>query len=190
MGEPILRLKPMNQRLNILMHAVVIIIIGVVWYVTGVVMPMQHNVPVWGFALINLFYALIMVYAIWTLISQVRWGRSYRLVKDFALYRDYAWLLTVGGEEVIIPISDFNPCVISYEPPTTTYYPVFTHNPGSAVLVITYYGISYAMAFNIDQCKRLNQVLIIDFSKQRIDWCREEVRKVGPIRLTRPKLAC
>ena len=190
MGEPVLRLKPMNQRLNILMHAAAIIIVGVVWYVTGVVMPMQRNVPVWVFALINLFYALIMVYAIWTLISQVRLSRSYRFVKDFALYRDYAWLLTVDGEEVIIPISSFNPCVISYEPPTTTYYPVFTHNPGSAVLAVTYYGISYAMAFNIDQCKQLNQVLVTGFGKQGIDWCREEVKKVGPIRLTRRKLAC
>ena len=193
MSEPVLRLKPVSYgRKNYLRDILALIIISLLWYFVGILLPLKYNIPTWEYALIQLFFTLIAALAVWDLARQVRSNRMYKSIKDFALYRDYAWFVTINGEEVTVPINEFNPCVIDYAPPYRTYGPRYgpVYYPGSVTLLINHYGTGYTLAINTEQCRQLNQILAIDFGKPRIDWCGEKRKKVGPIILERWNLAC
>ena len=194
MSEPVLRLKPLTHgRRNYLRYIPVLIILGVIWYFVGVVLPLKYHVPTWEYALIQLFFALMAGLAVWDMARQVRYNRMYRSIREFALYRDYAWFITTNGEEVTVPIDEFNPCVIEYAPPMQPIMPqtqYSTYYPGEVDLLINHYGTGYTLAITAEQCRQLNQVLTIDFGKPRIDWCGEKRRRVGPITLERWNLAC
>lgn len=190
MSEPILRVKPISYgRRNYLRYIPAIIVIALVWFV-GIVLAIQYKLPNWEYALLNLFFALITAYVIWAMIRSARENRLYRSIRDFALYRDYAWFITVDGEEVTIPISDLNPCVIKYTPPVRNLNRPWWYYPGWVELLISYNDVNYTILLSTDQCRQLNQVLMTDFGKSRIDWCGEKEKKAGPVVLTRPKLAC
>ncbi|WP_054843493.1 hypothetical protein [Vulcanisaeta souniana] len=125
------------------------------------------------------------------MIRSARENRLYRSIRDFALYRDYAWFITVDGEEVTIPISDLNPCVIKYTPPVRNLNRPWWYYPGWVELLISYNDVNYTILLSTDQCRQLNQVLMTDFGKSRIDWCGgRRRRRLAPVVLTRPKLAC
>ncbi|WP_054856762.1 hypothetical protein [Vulcanisaeta sp. JCM 16159] len=99
------------------------------------------------------------------------------------------------GDEVTIPIEDFNPCVTDYAPPYRTQpgrYSVGTYYPGRVWLKISHYGEDYILHIDTEQCRKLNTVLSTDYNKPKIDWCGGRVVKdMGKLgRIERPSLAC
>ena len=193
MSEPVLRLKPVSYGgRNYLRYILALIIIGLIWYFVGIVLPPRYNIPAWEYALIQVFFVLMAGLVVWDMARQVRYNRAYRSIREFAFYRDYAWFATVDGEEVTISIDEFNPCVINYAPPYRTYGSQYgpVYYPGIVELLINHYGVGYTIVLNTEQCRQLNQVLTTDFGKPRIDWCGERERRVGPVVLVRPDLAC
>ena len=133
-----------------------------------------------------------MAAAIWDMARQVRFNRMFRSIREFALYRNYAWFITTNGEEVTVPIDEFNPCIIEYAPPYQTYGPRYgpMYYPGLVELLINHYGTVYTLVIDTEQCRQLNQVLMTDLGKPGINWCGERRKKVGPIILEKWNLAC
>ncbi|GAB6944256.1 hypothetical protein [Vulcanisaeta sp. JCM 14467] len=193
MSEPVLRIKPTAYgKRNYSRDILALIIIGLLWYFVGILLPPKYHIPTWEYALIQLFFALMAGLAVWDMVRQVRYNRTYRSIREFALYRDYAWFITTNGEEVTVPIDEFNPCVIEYAPPMQSYGPQYgpAYYPGEVELLINHYGIGYTLVIDTEQCRQLNLVLTRDFGKPRIDWCGEKRKRVGPIILERWNLAC
>ncbi|WP_054853715.1 hypothetical protein [Vulcanisaeta distributa] len=206
MPEPILKLKPFTAGSEVGKMVLAMAVTSALWYGIGYLLPQRYHVPLWELALIQLFFALFMALEIWELIKNVKERRVY--IKDFILYKDYVWFATVkGGDEVTIPIEEFNPCVVKYASPLSSYpYQVnvssnsvragwtwnYQYYPGRVWLKISHYGEDYILHIDTEQCRRLNQVLNIDFGKPRIDWCGGRVVKdMGKFgRIERPGLAC
>ncbi|WP_243668912.1 hypothetical protein [Vulcanisaeta sp. JCM 16161] len=157
------------------------IVTGALWFMFGYLAPPQYRIPLWEFALIQLFFALLIVLEVRQLIKSVRERGKY--IKDFILYKDYVWFTTVKGDEVTIPIEEFNPCVTDYAPPLSSYpYRVnvnpnsvrvgqpwnYQYYPGRVWLKISHDDEDYILHIDTEQCRRLNTVLSTDYNKPRL----------------------
>ncbi|MGC8543588.1 MAG: hypothetical protein ACP5NQ_06570, partial [Vulcanisaeta sp.] len=159
MEEPILRLKPIIG-FEFGGIIVAIIVTGAMWYMLGYLAPLQYHITLWEFALIQVFFILILVLEIRELIKDIKERSKY--IKNFILYKDYAWFVTRNGDEVTIPIEDFNPCVTDYAPPYRTQpgrYTPRTYYSGRVWLRISHDGEDYILLIDTEQCRRLNQIL-------------------------------
>ncbi|ADY00264.1 hypothetical protein VMUT_0047 [Vulcanisaeta moutnovskia 768-28] len=162
------------------------------WFLIGYLLPLKMNASLSVTIGLQLFFGLFFILAIYSLYRDIK--RRGKFIKDFALYRDYAWFLTKNDKEVTIPIGEFNPCVVDYAPPVRSYSPQWgsLYFPGKVWIRINHYGEDYILLIDTEQCRRLNQILNTDFGKPRIDWCGGRVVKdMGKLgRIERPGLAC
>jgi hypothetical protein len=195
MSEPILRLRPIQEKSQIAGYILPFGVILAMWFLIGYLLPLKMHASLSVTIGLQLFFGLFLILAIQSLYKDIK--RRGRFIKDFALYRDYVWFLTKNDEEMTIPIGEFNPCVIDYTPPIyqQSFGPSMwgpRYIPGKVWIRINHYGEDYILLIDTEQCRRLNQILNTDFGKPRIDWCGGRIIKdMGRFgRIERPGLAC